>query len=205
MSLNTARLLETGNLLTPRGRLLYPSLFKPRAMKGETDPKKAKYQATLLFPAGCNFDAIRAAVKEIVEENVPAKARATTKLRLPFLKTADQPRLVDYAEAFPDMLRFNATNRPDVVTPKGDRSITEDEEADEVYGGRWARVSCRAFWYDTTGNKGVSLGLQNVQLLLGPDGEPGEPMAGGRVRGTAEFEAVSDDAVKSLLDDEIPF
>ena len=201
MSLNTARRLESGNLMTPKGRMLYPALFKPRAMKGETDPKKAKYQATLLFPVGCNFDAIRAAVKEEMEENVPAKQRATTKLRLPFLKTADQPRFAEYADDYPVMLRFNATLRPDVVTPKGDRAVTEDEAADEVYSGRWARVTCRAFFYDhPTGGKGVSLGLQNVQLL-----DHADPMAGGRVRGTAEFEAVSDDAVKSLLDDEIPF
>jgi hypothetical protein len=189
---------KSGNLMTPRGRLLYPALFKPRAMKGETDPKKAKFQATLLFPVGSDFKAIRAAVEEVVAEKMSPAVRKVTKFRLPFLKTSDQPRLVEYAEEFPDMLRFNAVTRPDVVTPKGDRTVTEDEEADEVYQGRWARVSCQAFFYDTSGNKGVSLGLQNVQLLLGPDGEPGEALAGGRVRGTSEFEAVGDDALAGM-------
>ena len=189
-ALNTARKLPNGNMMTPRGRMLYPALFTPSLPRGETDQSKAAYQITLLFPKGSDFAAIEAAVNECIEENVPAKARTTTKIKKPFLKTADQPRFAEFADDYPNMLRFNAKKmKPDVVTPKGDRNVTADEEADEVYSGRWARVSCRAFFYDhPTGGKGVSLGLQNVQLL-----DHDDPIAGGKVKGTAEFEAVGDD------------
>jgi hypothetical protein len=194
MSLNTARRLESGNLMTPKGRMLYPALFKPQLPRGETDEKKAKYQVTLLLPKGSDIAALKAAENEAIEEKVTPKMRATTKIKSPFLKTADQPRFAEYADDYPVMLRFNATLRPDVVTPKGDRAVTEDEAADEVYSGRWARVTCRAFFYDhPTGGKGVSLGLQNVQLL-----DHADPMAGGRVRGTAEFEAVEGDALADM-------
>jgi len=187
---------KSGNLMTPRGRLLYPALFKPRTTSKKST--KLKYQASILIPKGSDIAALREAADEVLEDNLSVRLRATTKFKMPFLPTADQPRLVDYAEDYPILMRFNSDNRPDVVSPKGDRTITEDEEADEVYGGRWVRISSRPFWYDTDGNKGVSFGLQNVQLLLGPDGEPGEALAGGRVRGTSEFEAASDDALAGM-------
>jgi hypothetical protein len=88
------------------------------------------------------------------------------------------------ADDFPWMLRCQAKFKPDVVTPKGDRTYTEDEEADEVYGGRWARFSVRPYWWKhATGGVGVSFGLQNVQML-----DHDDPIAGARVKGTAEFE-----------------
>lgn len=193
-ALNVAKRLESGNLLTPKGRMLYPHLFKPNLPQNEKDPEKARYQVTLLIPKGSDIAALRAAVEEVIDENVPAKARSTTKLKLPFLKTEDQPRFAELAEDYPLMLRLNAKYKPDVRTPRNDRSVTEAEEADEVYGGRWARVSCRPFFYDTNGNKGVSFGLQNVQLL-----DHDDPLAGGRVRGEAEFEPVDSDSLADMV------
>jgi len=194
-ALNAARQLPSGNLLTPKGRMVYPALFTPSMPRGETDKDKAAYQVTLLIPKGSDMTVIEKAIADCVEESVPAKARATTKIKKPILKTADQPRFAEFADDYPVMLRFNAKKmKPDVVTPKGDRNITADEEADEVYSGRWARVSCRAFFYDhPTGGKGVSLGLQNVQVL-----DHDEPIAGGKVKGTSEFEAVEADELEGM-------
>lgn len=187
-ALNIAKRLESGNFLTPRGRMLYPALYEPTLPKGETDKEKAKYQATLLIPVGADIDVMKAAYKELVEENVPETKRKTTKIKSPFLKTEDQPRFEDMAEEFPWMIRCQAKFKPDVVTPKGDRTVGEDEEADEVYGGRWARFSVRPyFWKHPTGGQGVSFGLQNVQLL-----DHDDPIAGGRVKGTDEFEPAED-------------
>lgn len=208
LAIDTATMLPNGNVRTPRGRFLYPSLFQKSLPRGEQDKSKAAYQVTLLIPKEADISALKKAIAEAVEENVPAKARATTKIRNPLLKTADQPRFAEYADDYPIMLRFNSKKmRPDVVNPKGDANISEDQEADEVYSGRWGRVTCRVFFYShDTGGKGVSLGLQNTQVLLGPDGEPGESMAGGKAKGTSEFEAADDADLKAMdLDDEIPF
>lgn len=193
-ALMTATLQSNGNYRTPRGRLLYPSLFQKSLPKGETDPAKAAYQVTLLIPKGSDLSVIEKAINDEIEANVPVKIRATAKVKKPILKTADS-KFADFAEDYPFYIRCNAKKmKPDVVTPKGDRNVAEAEEPDEVYSGRWGRLTCQVFYYDhPTGGKGVSLGLANVQLLLGPDGEPGEPMAGGKARGTSEFEAVGDD------------
>lgn len=178
---------DNGNLITPKARMLYPNLFKAVLPRGETDQDKARFQISLLFPTTADLTLLKAAVQTVLEEHVTAKARQTTKIKLPFLKTEDQPRLADYAEEYPVLIRANARIKPDVINPAGNRELKEDEDADEVYGGRWCRVSIRPFWFDhPTGGKGVSFGLQNVQVL-----DHDEPMAGGRVRGLGEFEPVA--------------
>jgi hypothetical protein len=38
-------------------------------------------------------------------------------------------------------------------------------DAAELYAGRWAKISCRPFIYEMKEGIGVSLGLNNIQLL----------------------------------------
>lgn len=189
----TARLLESGNLLTPKGRILYPSLYKPTLPKGEKDENKARFQISLLIPKGADISALENAINEAINDNVSEKVRKTTKVKKPILKTEDQPRFAEFAEDYPHMIRCAAKFKPDVVGPTL-KPVAEDDEADEVYSGRYARLSVRPFFYDhPTGGKGVSLGLQNVQLL-----DHADPIAGGRVRADAEFESVSSDDISDL-------
>lgn len=179
--IQTAVLLESGNIRTPRGRILYPALFKPRNQKGETDKEKAKYQCGLLIPKGSDIKAMEKAVAE-AREGLPKMA----KIKLPFLKTEDQPTLAEYADDYPILIRCNSTYKPEVVGPTG-KAIAEEDEADEVYMGRWGRLSVRAFTYNRPDSKGVSFGLQNAQML-----DHADPIAGGRARAEAEFDAVGD-------------
>lgn len=188
---DTCVLTKSGNIILPRGRLIYPALFTPTLMKGETDESKAKYQASVLLPKSAKLDLLLSKVEEIIAENVSAEKRKTTKVKKPFLKTEDQPRFVDFAEDYPVMLRMNSKQRPDVVNAQANKI---DDES-EVYSGRWARISVRPFFYDhPTGGKGISLGLQNCQLL-----DHDEVLAGGRVRAEDEFEAVEGSTADSMF------
>jgi hypothetical protein len=183
VSINAAIKLDNGNIRTPKGRILYPSLFKPSLPKGETNEDKAKYGATLLIPKDSDITALKNAIQETLEESFSAKVRAASKIKMPILKTEDFPRFAEYADDFPWMIRCNANYRPEVVGPTRD-PIAEEDEADEVYGGRWAKLSVNAYsWDHPTGGKGISLGLQNVQLLKHDDA-----IAGGRVKAAQEFE-----------------
>jgi hypothetical protein len=181
-----------GNIITPKGRIVYPSLFRPSLPPGEKDEDKARFNATLLIPADADYKALQDAVEALIEENVPAAKRKSVKR--PFLNTSDSNSLEDYADEFPVMIRCAAKYAPDVVTPNAQRTYKEEEEADEVYGGRWARFSVRPyFWSHKTGGMGVSFGLQNAQML-----DHGDAIAGGRVRGTSEFESASDDDLDGM-------
>lgn len=57
------------------------------------------------------------------------------------------------------------------------RSRVDGGDAEQVYGGADARVVVRAYAYDASGNRGVALGLQAVQVLgtgerFGGGGDP---------------------------------
>jgi hypothetical protein len=178
-----------GNYITPAGRMMWPDLFKKTLPRGETNKDKASYQITLLFPKGVNLDVLKKAVEDLIAENVSAKVRQTANITMPWKKTADQPRFADLADEYPVMLRCSAQKyRPEVVSPNGRDLIAEEQEADEVYSGRWCRVSLNPFFYDhPTGGKGVSFGLSNVQLL-----DHDEAIGPGKVKAAAEFAPATD-------------
>ena len=67
-----------------------------------------------------------------------------------------------------------------------DRNNADVIDDSEVYPGRWARATIQPFYYDTDGNRGISFGLENVQLLRND-----EPIGGGsRAKPTDEFAPV---------------
>lgn len=180
---NTCKETNGGNILLPKAKMIYPNLLEPVLPRGEKDESKKRYQITLLFPKTANLDLLVTKIEACIEENLTAALRKTTKVKKPFLKTADQPRLEEYAADYPIMLRLATKQKPDVVGPNP--SVRIDDES-ELYHGRFCRVSARPFWFDhPTGGKGVSVGLQNVQLL-----DHDEPMniGGGKSRAEDEFE-----------------
>ena len=170
---------KTGNLMTPKCRIAWPSLFTPSAMRGQS-ADQAKYQITVLIPKDANIDVLKEAAKEAANDKFP---KAKSGIRSPFRKTEEKDNLAELAEAFPHYITARSKDRPGVVGPNG-KPVDDPEQ---VYSGRWARISIQAFAYDQSGNKGVSFGLQNVQLL-----DHDDPLAigGGRVSAEAEFDAV---------------
>lgn len=170
---------KTGNLMTPRCRMVWPSLFTPTAMRGQS-ADQAKHQITLLIPKDADIAVLRTAATEVATEKFGKK---TSGLRSPFRKTEEKEQLAELAEQFPCYITARSKDRPGIVGPNG-KAVDDPEQ---VYSGRWARVSVQAFAYDNSGNKGVSFGLQNVQLL-----DQDEPLnvGGARVSAEAEFDAV---------------
>ena len=186
---------KSGNIILPAGRMMYASLFTAtRPSKTETDEKKFQYAVTILLPKDTDLAALEKEIEGIFHENVPEAKRATTKWANPIKKTADEGTLAAYAEDYPTCLRMNSKRyqrdgkerqRPDVVTASG-QAVPEADEPAEVYNGRWTRVSVNPFWYSTEKN-GISLGLQNVQLLWNDD-----PLAGGKAKATSDFDPVDE-------------
>lgn len=171
---------QSGNFITPKCRMVWPSLFKPAQFRGPNQGEP-KFQITLLVPKGSDLGALKAAVKEaaLTKFSDPGKISG---FRLPILNTADQERLSGHAEEFPHMLRARSLERPGIVGP----DLKPEEDPSMVYGGRWCVCSLRAFPYDAMGNKGVSFGLNNVHLL-----DHDDPIATNRVRPESEFEPIT--------------
>jgi hypothetical protein len=175
---NTCVETKAGTLLLPKGRLSYPNLFVARAMKGEP-AEKAMYGTTILLPGSVDLKLAIAMVDRAVTEKWGAGAKVRKK---PFLKSAEKMEDEELAKAFPIMIRSSSKQRPGVIFANCDPCTDEEE----VYPGRWARLSVRAYCWDHPANgRGVSFGLSNVQLL-----DHDERIGGGRAKAEDEFSPV---------------
>jgi Enterobacter phage Enc34, ssDNA-binding protein len=171
---------KTGEIHTPRVRMIYPSLLEPsRPMDNET--AEEKYSVTLLIPAKSNIDVLREHVDALRTKQFGAKYEQKHPV---FLDTAKFKSMTDLVEDYPTHIRASATLKyppllfnPDTSPFKGDAS--------EVYGGRWCVATLRPYAYNAKQNKGVALGLQRVQLLQHDD-----RIGGGRVYSSDGLDSV---------------
>lgn len=170
---------KSGNIITPKARMSYPHLFRAQGMDGS----EPKFSLSLLIPGASDIVRLKQAAEAMAKEKWP---NGVKNLRSPFLD-AEEKDDGDHAKGMV-LIRASSKQKPGLVDARGNN--VEDEA--EVYAGRWCVASLRCFAYDRNGNRGVSFGLQNVQLL-----DHDEPIGGGRVRAEDEFEAVSDDEVSS--------
>lgn len=179
-------------IITPEATLSYPWLAEPQ--KAQEEGKKAKYSAVFVFSPEAQqtpaFKALEASIVATAEEAYPGKGKqmlTTGALKNPIrrdaaakgypegsvfisARTEQQPGLV-YAHKGPD-------DKPAVVA--------QDDIREVMYPGAVVRASLRPFAYNTSGNKGVSFALNNIQKI-----REGERLDS-RVNAQDEFEALSD-------------
>jgi hypothetical protein len=95
------------------------------------------------------------------------------------------------------MIRLNSPTKPGFIYANG-KEVPVDRFDEEIYSGRWGRVSVNPYWSGHAANKGVFLGLQNVQLLRHDD-----PIGGAKPRAGDQFEAVegAGDSPDDMFDD----
>jgi len=152
-------------------RIAYQHFVVPRPpMRGAKADAKRKYEATLLLPKKANFDPVFDAAEALVKEK---KAREFKYAKWPWKelrdgdKTSDKiiPALEEEGtlKEYTHYITVRSEDKPDIVY--ADRSeFNPADAADELYPGRWVRVSFRPYFYDNE-SMGVSFGLRNVQLL----------------------------------------
>lgn len=184
---------KTGSIVSAKGRILWYSVFKPRKGKGG---KEGKHEFNLLFPKDADYAIVKEyAVDAGKDKHSKAFKEAGGKwpksIGSPFKRTADNDKLVAAMEAadlkvedYPTFYGARSADKPGVVGPNGK---SDGIDAEQVYAGRWARMTHDAYGYDVDGNKGVSFGLKNVQLL---DNDEELALGGGRVSAETEFDAV---------------
>lgn len=179
------RLPDSSIVRTAKGRLSYANLLKPSLVKGETDQEKARYSTSLLFNTKADLGELIKLVDEAAKEKWGADYANKFRIKKPFLKVEDYPKMSDLAESgFTVMIRVSSKTKPEIRLANK-MPATEGD----VYSGRWALITVNAFCYDhPTGGKGVSLGLQNVQLL-----DHDERLGGGRGSADDQFENLGED------------
>jgi hypothetical protein len=191
---------KDGAILTPKGRLSYAgeNLFVAHNVEGETDPEKRRYSTSIVLKGDVDLKLLVDLVNDTAKAKWGDDCFTKFKIKKPFLKVEDFPKMAAlYEDGFKTMLRLASKSRPQVVLADG-RTPASVEDA---FSGRWAIISVNAFTYDhRTGGKGVSLGLQNVQLL-----ELDERLGGNRAKAEDQFADFSSgaDASKGESADDI--
>ena len=112
---------------------------------------------------------------EAVQDGVKTQwsGKQPKNLHIP-LRDGDEERADEYPE-YKNMMFLNANskNAPGVV----DKDLNVILDPDDVYSGCWGRASVNFFPYDSNGNRGIGVGLNNLQKL-----KDGERLGGGRLR-----------------------
>jgi len=176
-------------ITTPRARLSYPYLFSPK--KPKKDGEVAKYCTALIFEEGINLKAMKMAAMEVAQArwpDAPSMIRGG-RMRWPFRSDPEDVKGKGYPLGSTFMNVSAGENRPGVV----DASLANVTDPNEAYAGRYVFVSLTAYTYDVNGNRGVTFGLNNVQLL-----EHGDRLDG-RLAAADEF-SVEDSGVANLDD-----
>ena len=184
-------------VITPEAILSYPHLLEPQEpMDGKGEPK---YSASLVFPAGTDLSALKAAVKEVAEEKwgdkLPALLKAG-KIRLPFRTDGEE-------KGYPEGSTFinaRTTRRPQIATtiPDADGRPMLLTDESKIYPGAIVRASLTAFTYNVSGNQGVGFGLNNIQFIR--DGERLDNFTSAQDEFTADPSAVAD--LSDLVEEE---
>ncbi len=184
-------------LITPFGILSFPTLFVPRAPVEGAEPR---YSLTLVFDkvqqATAEYKTLRDAVAACAREKWGNKVPSN--LRSPFRDASEK----DYAGYEDGFIFINAWTKtaPGLVGPNRE----DIHDPNDIWAGQLARASVKPFAYDTSGNRGIGLSLQNVQI-----GKFDMPRLDGRVAASKAFDDanvsgyVSDTTSKS--DDDFPF
>lgn len=189
---DTKQKTDDKKVVTGEVRLSYVHLFEPYS----NDPDKDKsYSCVILIPKKDKdtLRKIRAAQQAALEDGKSKFGGKVPKAFKDTLHDGDEDADLETNPEFAGHYYMNISARlaypPQIV----DRRRQPILDSTEVYSGCYARVSMVAFAFNTSGNKGVSFGLRNVQKL-----RDGEPLAG-RSNPDDDFDELDDEDDDDLI------
>lgn len=182
---------QATKVITGKVRFSYVNIFKSRAFQPGQDEK---FSICLLIPKKDKKTVadIKAAMDAAVQLGVSEKwgGKKPANLKLP-LRDGDEER-ADEAEEYAGMyfLNANSNQKPGII----DMYKNEVLDSTEVYSGSWGRASINFFPYNSNGNKGVAVGLNNIQKT-----GDGEALGGTRASAESDFDDDFDDDDDDML------
>lgn len=172
----------TGEIMSPKGLLVWPTLLEPRGNK-KYPANAPKFSCGLLIPKAANVDLIKSELYRVAEEKYGKDFRKK-KVDYPLLKTTEQEKLAAFAGDYPYFLKTSASKdfAPFVVGPN---AKPFEGDASDIYSGRSGIIAGGAWPWGQ--NVGVGWNLSRVQLL---DHGEALPVGGGSIRTVEGFESV---------------
>ena len=188
------------SLRTPIGILSFPNLFSPRPRSPGSEPV---YQCSILFDLNAQKDPAFAALKKAVLECIEDKCgpgKSTDRqfmagLRSPFRPCSEKSYNGYDIDGGVFISPWSKT-RPGLV----DAQRNEIMVPEDLWAGQLVRATVNPFYYNNSGNRGVSFGLNNLQLCAA-----GTRRLDGRKAAKDDFPDYDGTDAAVLVDDEIPF
>lgn len=153
-------------VITPKFRVSYPAVFKPRAFENEDGSKtKERYQVVMLFPKDTDLSEIRKAIFAAKKSKWgPDKKKWPKNMRATIRDGAEKEDTDGYGEGV-YFMTASGDRKPGLISA----SKRPIESEDDFYAGCWARAEVAFYPYDRMGNKGVGVGLRNLQKIADDD------------------------------------
>lgn len=152
-------------VVTGKVRFSYAHVFEPSAAQ---EGQEKKYSVAVLVPKKDKktLAKIETAIAAALEAGKGKFGGKIPKKWKHPLRDGDEEKEDD--EAYAGMMFFNASDKkkPGLV----DEDLNEIIDKADFYSGCYGRVSVNFFAFNTAGNQGVAVGLNNIQKL--EDGEP---------------------------------
>lgn len=170
---------QSTKVVTGKVRFSYVNIFKARSFQ---QGQEEKYSICLLIDKKdkATLNKIKTAIEAAKEQGKADKwgGKIPANLKMP-LRDGDAER----AEEAPEyegmfFLNANSNQKPGIV----DADLNEILDPTEVYSGCYGRASINFFPFNSNGNKGIAVGLNNIQKL-----EDGEPLGGVRASAEEDF------------------
>ncbi len=160
--------VQATKVVTGKVRFSYLHVFEPSAVD---EGQEKKYSVSLIIPKKdkatlAKIEKAIEAAKEAGKAKLGGKIPAALKLPL---RDGDIERPDDEAYADSFFLNANAKTKPGLV----DKALNPIMDQDQLYSGCYGRASITFYAFNTSGNKGIACGLNNLMKL-----EDGESLGG---------------------------
>ena len=170
-------------IVSPVGRLSFPAVFVPEVNQNNPGAP-AKYSTVVVFDAETDISEIEAIIAEATLATFGDTSTSTkANLRNPIRDGLEKAHLGDPFVKGTKFVTVKSNFQPGIVGADLQPILNQSE----IYPGVFARVQMHAYGYDQNGNKGISLGLDNVQKIK--DGGALD----GRADASSAFDAVDVD------------
>jgi hypothetical protein len=176
---------------TPVGTLSYPNFYAPRERVQGNGEKV--YSGVLLFTPqhmkSEQYKDMMQAIEELSRKSFP-KLLLGKSVRSPIRRCDEKEDDNPFPPEYEVFINAWSKQKPGVV----DNSRNDILDSDSIWAGQWARFAVSPFAYDKQGNKGISFGLENVQIVR----SAGLKRLDGRKAAADRFD---DDAIDEFLDE----
>lgn len=171
---------------TPVGRIMFPRLFRPEAPAGQQGGEP-RYGAVLVFDAKAQqteaFAVLKQAIKDVAKDFFKGQVPRTARNPLIQASETDYPEKYDGFNDGDVFIRPWSKFQPGLV----DGALNDITIESDVWAGQLWRATVTPSGYDTSGNRGVMLFLNAMQMA-----KADEPRMDGRKSARDSFEALED-------------